>query len=58
MIRSHLINLLVFAVVVSAVFAALQREGRSNQVRFGLMTFGAFLLSTLILGWIMYPFPD
>jgi cytochrome bd-type quinol oxidase subunit 2 len=58
MIASHLVNLLVFSVIVSALFAALQREGLKNQVRFALMTFAAFVLSTLVLGWLMYPFPN
>jgi hypothetical protein len=58
MIQSHLFILFVFALIVSTVFAALQRETRPEQVRFGLMAFGAFVLSTFVLGWLMYPFPS
>jgi hypothetical protein len=56
-IESHFLILLVFSALVSAVFAALQRQGLKEQVRFGLLTFGAFVGSTIVLGWIMAPFP-
>ena len=56
--KSHLLNLLVFSVLVSAVFAALLRNDTRNRLRFGLTAFGAFVVSALVVGWIMYPFPD
>jgi hypothetical protein len=55
---SHLLSLLVFSGLVSAVFAALQRSDARGRVRFGLKLFGAFVLSALLVGWIMYPFPS
>lgn len=55
--KSHLLILLVFSVLVSAVFGALQRDTLREQVRFGLLTFGAFVASTFVLGWLMSPFP-
>src|SRR5947207_3179936 len=53
---SHLLVLIVFSTLVSVVFAMLLREDRKARVRFALMTFGAFVLSAVVVGWLMYPF--
>jgi len=58
MIASHLFALIVFSSLVSVVFAMLLREERKDRVRFALMTFGAFVLSAVVGGWLMYPFPN
>jgi len=55
---SHLLLLLVFSALVSTVFGFLLREDRRSRLRFSLMTFGAFVLCALVVGWLMYPFPD
>ena len=55
---SHLLVLIVFSTLVSVVFAMLLREDRKARVRFALMTFGAFVLSAVVVGWLMYPFPN
>jgi hypothetical protein len=55
--QSHVLNLLVFSALVSTVFATLLRNTPKERVRFGLWAFGAFVLSTLALGWLMNPFP-
>jgi hypothetical protein len=55
--HSHVLNLLVFSALVSTVFATLLRNTPKERVRFGLWAFGAFVLSTLALGWLMNPFP-
>ena len=54
---SHLLLLLVFALLVSAVFATLSRDEPRTQVRTGAMMFGGFVLAGLVLGWVMYPLP-
>jgi len=58
LIRSHLVLLLVFSALVSTVFALIQRDSPRERVRYGLITFGAFVLSVFVVGWLMYPFPD
>ena len=55
---SHLLALLIFSTLVSVVFAMLLREDRKARVRFAVMTFGAFVLSAVVVGWLMYPFPN
>jgi hypothetical protein len=39
------------------VFATLLRDTTRERVRFGLRVIAAFVLSTLVLGWLMNPFP-
>jgi hypothetical protein len=55
---SHLVFLVVFSALVSAVFATLLRDDRRSRVRFGAMAFAAFVLSAIAVGWLMYPFPN
>jgi hypothetical protein len=54
---SHLVTLVVFSALVSAVFAMLLRDSPRERLRFFSLAFGAFVLSTLVLGWLMNPFP-
>ncbi|HYN04472.1 MAG TPA: hypothetical protein VE359_18630 [Vicinamibacteria bacterium] len=56
--RSHLVTLLVFSVLVSTVFATLLRDTTRERLRFGLLAFAAFVLSTLVIGWLTNPFPS
>ncbi len=53
MSASHLVSLVLFSALVAVVFAFLQREDPGARLRFGLKVFGAFVLSTLVLGWLM-----
>jgi len=55
---SHLLILLVFSLLVSAVFATLLRDDTRERLRFGLLSFAAFVLSAVVLGWVMGPFPS
>ena len=58
MIQSHLVALVVFAALVSLVFSMLMREDPRARVRFGLMSFAAFVASAIVAGWLMSPFPS
>ncbi len=57
MMGSHLVTLFVFSALVSTVFAVLLRDTTRARVRFGLLAFAAFVLTTLVSGWLMRPFP-
>jgi len=57
MMHSHFVTLVVFSALVSTVFATLLRDTPRERVRFGLTAFAAFVLSTLVLGWLTNPFP-
>jgi heme A synthase len=54
---SHLLLLVVFALLVSAVFAALSKDDPRDQLKTGAMMFGGFLVAAVVLGWLMYPLP-
>jgi hypothetical protein len=57
MMRSHLLLLMLFAFFVSLVFAVIAKDEPPDQVRLGAVMFGGFLVSALVLGWLMFPFP-
>jgi hypothetical protein len=57
-IASHLAALLLFSALVSTVFATLLRDDLRERVRLGTLLFGAFVLSSFVVGWLMYPFPS
>ena len=54
---SHLLLMVLFAFLVSLVFAALLRDEPREQLRTGAMMFGAFVVVAVALGWLMYPLP-
>jgi hypothetical protein len=55
--QSHLALLVLFSFLVSIVFAVLLRDEPRAQLQFGGLVFGGFVLSAIVLGWLMYPFP-
>ena len=54
---SHFFLLVVFSGFVSLVFATLMRDEPREQLRVGAMLCAGFVLSAVVLGWLMYPFP-
>ena len=58
MIHSHFASLVLFAALVSLVFAMLMREDPRARLRFGVMSFAAFVASAIVAGWLMSPFPS
>ncbi|CAN5588422.1 MAG: hypothetical protein H0T05_01935 [Acidobacteria bacterium] len=54
---SHFLLMVIFALLVSTVFAALLRDEPRQQVKTGARMFAAFVLAGLTLGWLMFPFP-
>jgi hypothetical protein len=56
-IVSHFTALVVFAVLVSTVFAGINKTGAVAQFRYGLFIFCCFLLVAILVSWVMSPFP-
>jgi heme A synthase len=54
---SHFLVMVLFAALVSTVFAVLLRDDPREQLRTGAMMLGGFVAAALVLGWLMYPFP-
>ena len=54
---THLGLMVLFALCVSAVFAALLRDEPGDQLRLGGRLLAAFVGGGLLLGWLLYPLP-
>jgi hypothetical protein len=56
-VRSHLFHLVFFSGIVSTFFAFLTRNEARGRWRVGLTLAAAMIGLSLILAWVMYPFP-
>jgi hypothetical protein len=54
---SHFLLLVLFALFVSLIFAVIAKDQAREQLRFGGLLFAGFLVSAVVLGWLMFPFP-
>jgi len=57
MIRSHFLNLLVFSALVAVFFAFLTQSDAKDRVRVVLILGGSMVVLSLIIAYVMYPFP-
>jgi hypothetical protein len=55
--HSHLALMALFAFFVSLVFSVIAKDEPTEQLRLGGLMFGGFLVSAIVLGWLMFPFP-
>ena len=54
---SHFLLLVLFAFLVSIVFAVLIRDDPREQIRTAGKMFAGFVATAVLLGWLMYPLP-
>lgn len=54
---THLVPMVVFALLVSIVFAVLLRDEPREQVRSGGLMFGGFVAAALAMSWLLLLFP-
>ncbi len=54
---SHFLFMMLYALLVSAVFATLLKDDRRGQLRTAAMMFGGFIAAALVISWLMYPLP-
>lgn len=54
---SHLLVMILFAGLVSLVFAVLMKDQPREQARLGGILFAGFVGAALALGWLLFPFP-
>lgn len=57
MIRSHFLNLVVFSILVAVFFAFLTQTSQRDRLRVILILGGAMIVLSLIVAYVMYPFP-
>jgi cytochrome bd-type quinol oxidase subunit 2 len=53
----HFEAMLLFAAVISVVFAFLSKRTGRDRLRYAIWSFVAFLLIAVALAWLMYPYP-
>lgn len=49
--------MVIFALLVSVVFATLMREEPREQLKFGGQLFAGFVGAGVLIGWLLYPLP-
>lgn len=54
---SHFGLMVIFALFVSAVFAALMRDTTRDQLAFAGRLFAGFVGAGVVIGWLLYPLP-
>ena len=55
--KSHVLNMILFALCISVFFAVLYQDTRRDRIRHFLKWFLILIISAFALGWIMYAFP-
>jgi hypothetical protein len=53
---NHLGALAIFAALVSAAIAVLARRTARARIRYALWSFALFILVSVCIAWLMYPF--
>lgn len=53
---THFLAMLLFASVVSVMFAFLSKRDAGERARYILWALAMFLLVAIGIGWLMYPF--
>ena len=55
--RNHFTIMLVFSVLTSLVLTFIVKHDMRERVRYFLFLMAAFVLLSILGGWVMYPFP-
>jgi cell division septal protein FtsQ len=53
---NHFSAMLIFAALASVAVGSLARRTAANRIRYALWTFALFLIVSIGIAWIMYPF--
>jgi hypothetical protein len=56
-IRSHFLNLVLFSILVAVFFAFLTQNKKEDRIRVILVLGGAMVVLSLLVAYVMYPFP-
>jgi hypothetical protein len=55
--KDHITWLVIFSSLVSLVFTFIAKYGARERLKYFLFLFGAFILLSILAGWLMYPLP-
>jgi len=56
-IRSHFLNMVIFSALVAVFFAFLTQNETRDRVRISVIIGGSMVVLSLIVAYVMYPFP-
>jgi len=54
--HSHLLSMVLYALLVSIVLALIRRDTKKTQLRYGLTLFLIMVVGAIAFGWFMYLF--
>ena len=54
---SHFEALALFGLLVSIVFALINKTSAKEQLQYGSLVFLSFLAVAFVVSWLMFPFP-
>ncbi len=57
LLRSHLVLMFLYALLLALFFSLLWRYERRERIRTFLIIFCSLFFGGIALGWLMYPFP-
>jgi len=55
--RNHFAIMLIFSILTSLVLSFIVKYGARERARYFLFLLAAFVLLSVLGGWLMYPFP-
>jgi hypothetical protein len=55
--KNHFALLVIFSVLTSIVFTFITKYGVVERIKYFFYLFGSFVLLSILVGWLMYPFP-
>jgi hypothetical protein len=56
-VNNHFLLMVVFSFLVSLVFTFLNKYETRERAKYFLLLFASFVFFSVLVGWIMYPFP-
>jgi heme A synthase len=54
--KSHIISMILYSAFVCIVLALIRRQGRKEQIKYGIFLFLIMVVGALLFGWFMYLF--
>jgi len=55
-LKSHILSMLIYALLVCIVLSIIRRETRLAQIKYALSLFLFMVVGALLFGWLMYIF--
>jgi len=55
-LHSHLLSMILYALLVSIVLALIRRDTKKAQIRYGVTLFLIMVVGAIAFGWFMYLF--